>query len=144
MAIREYVCPNCDLHFEKLIPTQETPASLMECPRCGHMAQFQEIPSSVGISTTNFSERTIDVAIGADAERRWEDIHQRQAQRDRVRQESQQVGISMTGRSEFTPLTPEDHQRRGEALDILAQQGHKLKTDNDTDKRLLGLSDQKK
>jgi hypothetical protein len=43
----------------------------------------------------------IDVVIGRDAEARWSDIHRRQGDRDKVREEAGKSSLIMTGRNDF-------------------------------------------
>jgi hypothetical protein len=65
----------------------------------------------------------VDNFIGRDAERRWDDIHQRQATRDKVRQESGQVGLTMVGRNDFQPLSSEKKELRTSLNETIASSG---------------------
>lgn len=138
MAIREYKCKSCGLMMEEILPINSTPPASMTCKRCGEQAEFKSIPSSVGLLTENFSEQKVDVAIGKDAARRWQDISDRQAVRDRVREQSGQAGLSMVGRNEFAPLAEGEKVARTEATAAVLAEGYKHQPDTATDKKLVG------
>lgn len=138
MAIREYKCEGCGLLTEKIIATNLTPDPTIKCPRCSELAQFKAIPSSFGLLTDNFSQQKMDVAIGKDADRRWEDINTRQATRDRVRQQSGQMGLTMVGRNEFAPVPEATKALRTEAAAALSETGYKPGFDSDSDKKVVG------
>lgn len=123
MALREYKCTECGLLVEHLIPTSQTPPETKPCSRCGKPAVFLTTPSRIGIMTTNFSHQKIDVAIGADAARRWEDIKTRQEMRDHVRQTTGSMGLSMVGRNEFAPVTEDNRQTRTEVASAIEKSG---------------------
>lgn len=140
MAIREYKCPKCELKVEKILPISVTPWPTMPCPRvgCDGTAEFLTIPTSFNLGTENFSEKKVDVAIGKDANRRWEDLHNRQSLRDKVRQQSGQAGLSMVGRNEFVPLPETEKVARTEAAEAVTVEGFKHQPDTARDKKLLG------
>ena len=138
MAIREYKCPSCGLMMERILPISDTPPSIAKCKRCGTDAEFQAIPSSFGLLTENFSEQKVDIAIGKDANRRWQDLNDRQALRDKVRRDSGQAGLSMVGRNEFAPLPEAERVARTEGSEAVAAEGFKHQPDSSRDKKLLG------
>lgn len=137
MAIREYKCSSCVLMTEKLIPTEITPDPAIKCPRCGADATFITI-SRTALLTSNFQERTMDVEIGHDAATRWADINERQATRDKIRQQTGQVGLSMVGRNEFSPLPEKDKVIRTDVNEALTESGFKASGDTPTDQKIVG------
>lgn len=137
MAIREYKCPSCSLMTEKLIPTSDTPPPTTKCPRCGAEAEFKPI-SQTRLLTSNFQERTVDVEIGHDAATRWADISERQAKRDKVRQQTGQVGLSMVGRNDFAPLPESGKITRTGVNEALTESGFKAGGDTKTDQKIVG------
>ncbi len=140
MAIREYKCSSCGVMIEKIIPTVQTPQQIIPCSKCGADAEFQPIPSSVGLLTENFAEQKIDITIGKDANRRWQDISDRNALREKVRTQSGSVGLSMVGRNEFAPLPESEKKGRTEALEAVTREGFKHNPDTPTDKKILGTN----
>jgi hypothetical protein len=50
------------------------------------------------------SHKSIDVAIGKDAETRWERVHQRKAERDKIRKDSGEHALTATGRNDYQPV----------------------------------------
>jgi hypothetical protein len=50
------------------------------------------------------SNPSLDVVIGADAEKRWKSIHSRQEVRDKVRKAAGEKALKAVGRDEYKPL----------------------------------------
>lgn len=128
MAIREYKCNKCGVVTEVLLPTEKIPDPTAPCAKCGEGADYQPF-SRTGLLTDNFSHQKIDVAIGRDAARRWEDISQRQQQRDAVRTETGQIGLSMVGRNAFAPLAEEKKVTRTEVAQAIEKGGFKASSE---------------
>jgi len=137
MAIREYKCQDCNLITEKIINASQEIKESISCPKCKGNASYLEIPTSISLGVSSFSQAPLDNIIGKDSERRWENIHRRQEIRDKVRKESGSVGISMVGRDQFAPLTIEDKERRSELNEILPISGHKQTFDSSDDAKLI-------
>lgn len=138
MAIREYRCKECSLLTEMIIPASRTiPLSLI-CPKCKGEAIFLEIPTgfSLGTSSTS-SSASIDVIIGKDSERRWENIYRRQEIRDQVRKESGTMGLSMVGKDKFEPVQSDSQSLRVELNEILPISGYKTSFDSPDDAKLI-------
>lgn len=122
MPIFEYKC-SCGLRHEHLVLPPNQPPATHTCPRCKEAATKLAFPTSVALARSGMDNPPVDNFIGRDSERRWEDIHQRQATRDRVRQESGQVGLTMVGRNDFQPLTPEKKELRTSLNETIASSG---------------------
>ena len=137
MAIREYKCEVCNLITEKIIAASQEIKESIPCPRCKENAKFLEMPTSISLGRSTFSEAPIDTIIGKDADRRWEDIYKRQETRDKVRKESGSVGLSMVGRNEFAPISEEVKVTRTELNDILPASGFKQGFDSPEDSKLI-------
>ena len=101
-----FVCQDCKISQEVAMPMATASFKDRTCPYCGGVSKHK-ITGAPAISTQNMTHQTIDVTVGRHANALWDDIHRRQQDRDRVRVESQEVGLSMTGRNEFQPLTKE-------------------------------------
>lgn len=74
------------------------------CPMCGTVAkkQFQGFSIVHGKSMNKGS--SIDVAIGRNAEQRWNKIYDRKDARDKIRKDAGTQALKATGRDEYTPL----------------------------------------
>jgi len=56
------------------------------------------------VSTDNMSKQSFDVTVGKDAAQRWEKIKERQAVRDKVRQETGQKALIATSNESYRTL----------------------------------------
>jgi hypothetical protein len=72
----------------------------LPCPRCGEDS-FYAFLVAPGVLTASMDHKTIDVAIGKDAEVRWEKVIERKAQRDKIRRESGKTGLTAVGIGEY-------------------------------------------
>jgi putative FmdB family regulatory protein len=103
MPIYEYICDNCGLQFEMLKGISQSDES-EKCPECDAVAQ--KVPSAVNHSFAhtptgpvpqNTGVHAIDYnadrVIGADAERRWATIEERQKHKEGVLQDAAKQGI---------------------------------------------------
>ena len=97
MAIYVFKCGRCGATVEELMPMAAATFEDRACPvpGCGGACSHRlEGPPSLG--TEGMTNPSLDVAIGADAERRWKRIRERQAVRDRVRREAGAGALSAT------------------------------------------------
>ncbi len=98
--IYEFRCGDCGLVLEHICPIGEQP-SYKKCPKCGkHCKQTIFAPY---VATSGMSQAPLDVIIGRDAEKRWDNIHQRQEARNKVRRESGKQGLTKVGKDEYKP-----------------------------------------
>lgn len=119
MAIREYKC-SCKCVKEVIMPTQDVPPEFVECPKCGSPAPLVQF-SRTGLVTSNFQENTLDVAIGADSDKKWAMYAERQEERNKVRKETGSLGLTeMNGT--YVPI-PESRKAAREARLPLVSQG---------------------
>ena len=99
MPLYDYQCQACGVYHEVYALMNDRKDEI-ECPRCKGVAE-QVIIGAPGILTSNMSNKTQDVAIGTDADKRWQRIFDRKAERDKVRKESGKKGIRATPQGEF-------------------------------------------
>jgi putative FmdB family regulatory protein len=95
MPAYDYQCQECATYHEVVCSISNREDEI-ECPRCHGVAE-QVILSAPGVMTGSMGHQTQDVAIGRDAEKRWDGIHERKAMRDKVRKESGVDAITATG-----------------------------------------------
>jgi hypothetical protein len=75
---------------------------VIKCGKCGKDSGIEI--HAPAVLTGGMSNAPIDVVVGRDAEARWADIKRRQELRNKVRQDSGEQAVRMTGRNEFTPI----------------------------------------
>ena len=136
MAIREYKC-SCGVLTEKIIMGSKDIPEVIPCSKCGQDAEFMSMPSSVSLGRSTFSEAPLDVVIGKDAERKWENIHSQQEVRDKVRKETGSVGLTRT-KDGYVPISEETKVKRTELNEVLTKSGHKPEYDSSSDAKILG------
>jgi len=134
MARYDYSCEKCDIVKEHIQSMEAELPKTIECPSCGGDMEFVQHPVGLGVSSMDTAP--IDVVVGRDAEARWERVHERQAVRDKVREESGIVGLTATAENEYVPLSIEQKFRRTEGLETVKKQGFKPVYD-DKDKKLI-------
>ena len=106
MPTYDYKCDSCGVVQEFVQSIHKPLPESLPCPRCGEDS-FHVWLTAPGIMTGGMSHKTIDVAIGKDAEARWEKVNQRKAQRDKIRRESGKSGISAIGVNEYVATDKE-------------------------------------
>jgi hypothetical protein len=109
----EFECTDCKAIQEVVVPMSQAKFDDRPCPYCKGTAKYKL--GAPGLMTSSMTHQTVDVLVGKDAEARWSDIYRRQELREKVRKESNQTGISMTGRNEFKPLSKNKNTVRTEA-----------------------------
>lgn len=105
MAAYDYRCESdsCGV-VQELVQSIHAPLpESLPCPRCGGLSSHVFLVAP-GVMTGGMSQKTLDVAVGKDAEKRWERIHERQALRDKVRKESGEQALKATGLGRYEPL----------------------------------------
>lgn len=123
MPLFEYRCSSCGLTEERLILGTRPAPPTDTCTRCGASSQKLDYPTRVALARSGMDNAPVDNLIGRDAERRWDDIHRRQEIRDKVRVDSGEAGLSMTGRNEFTPVTVQQKELRTSLNETVAASG---------------------
>jgi putative FmdB family regulatory protein len=78
MPLYEYKCKSCGLKFEELMTGSED--TKVACRSCGGESERQMSRFSSSISGGGANE-SVDMAIGREAEARWQGIHERREKR---------------------------------------------------------------
>lgn len=104
MATYSYKCQDTECGFvtELVQPMKDPTPDVVKCGKCGKDSGIEV--TAAAILTGGMSNAPIDVVVGRDAEARWADIKRRQELRNKVRQNSGEHGVRMTGRNEFQPI----------------------------------------
>lgn len=122
MPIREFKCDSCQTLTEKICLTAEENAlTEIRCPRCGSKAALKEFPSRIAVSREGSPNAPVDIIIGADANRRWSDIKEKQAIRNKVRVDTNTPGLTKVGPTEYVPISDQQKLLRTEVLDSLVR-----------------------
>lgn len=101
MATYSYKC-DCGFVTELIQPMKDPTPDTVKCGKCGADSKIEIFAPAV--LTGGMSQAPIDVVIGRDAEARWADIRRRQDLRNKVRKDSGEQAVRMTGRNEFAPI----------------------------------------
>jgi putative FmdB family regulatory protein len=135
MARYDYSCEKCDIVKELVQSVDAVLPKTIKCPGCDGDMEFVQHPVALGVSSMDTTP--LDVAVGRDADARWERIHERQAVRDKVREESGITGLTATGTNEYVPLSIEKKFDRTDAMKTVQKDGFKPVYD-DKDKKIVG------
>jgi len=100
MPTYDYKCDSCGVVQEFVQSIHKPLPESLPCPRCGEDS-FHVFLIAPGVLTANMDHKTIDVAIGKDAEARWEKVNERKARRDKIRRESGKTGITAVAVGEY-------------------------------------------
>jgi putative FmdB family regulatory protein len=87
-----YYCVECQYEFEESFKKYEDVTSL--CPKCG--ASSDRKPSAPYVLRGGTTRENIDMQVGKESEKRWADIKERQAAKEKVRKESGQTAVGVT------------------------------------------------
>lgn len=100
----DFRCQKCECVQELVQSIKDPLPGKLKCKvkDCGGWAL--QIIYAPAVSLQGMTHEPFDIAIGRDAEVRWADIRRRQAIRNKVRQESGEQALVMTGRNEFAPI----------------------------------------
>lgn len=103
MPTYDYRCDTCGVVREFVQSIHKALPESLPCPKCG-CDSFHVFLVAPGVLTQGMDHKSIDVAIGRDAEARWGKITERKAERDKVRRESGERALKATGRNEYEPM----------------------------------------
>jgi putative FmdB family regulatory protein len=95
MATYDYQCQTCGAVHEHIQSVHKDLPETLPCPRCGKGSEHV-ILVAPGVATSGMQHMTQDVAIGKDADQRWSRIHEKKAERDKIRRESGKDGLTYT------------------------------------------------
>jgi len=95
MAIYDYQCQTCGVVQEHVQSVHKDLPEALPCPRCGKDSEHV-ILVAPGVATSGMQHMTQDVAIGKDADQRWTRIHDKKAERDKIREKSGKSGLEWT------------------------------------------------
>jgi putative FmdB family regulatory protein len=103
----DYKCEDCGVVQEYVKGFSDPLPESLTCPRCKGDNCFHVWLVAPGVLTGGMDHKTIDVQIGKDAEARWQAIHDRKAERDKVRAASGKQHVTAVmdpgGKDEWRP-----------------------------------------
>ncbi len=102
--IYDFRCQKCSCVRELIQSMKDPLPDKLPCIKPGCGGTCDRVIHVPMISQAGMSNEPFDVAVGRDAEVRWADIRRRQAIRNKVRKESGEQALVMTGRNEFAPI----------------------------------------
>lgn len=123
--IYEYLCTDveCGGITERIQRMVDPVPDSITCKYCPAKADIKV--SAPAVLTGGMVNTTVDVEIGRDAERRWKTIHEQQAERDKVRRSSGQVGLTASGLNEVRPISDAERTVRTQVTDAVQRDGFK-------------------
>lgn len=77
----EYKCEDCEKTKELIHSMNDVPE--VKCETCGTI--MYRVIGNFSFVVPGSTNRDIDCVVGADAERRWENIHKRKSEREKTR-----------------------------------------------------------
>lgn len=89
MPCYNYYCVECQFIFEESFKKPEDLTS--PCPKC--KADSDRMVSAPNVIRSNTSRENIDIKVGKESERRWADIKDRQALKEKIRKESGSTAV---------------------------------------------------
>jgi putative FmdB family regulatory protein len=92
MPTYDYQCQSCGVVQEHIQSIHKALPDTLKCPRCGKDSEHV-ILVAPGVATSGMQHMTQDVAIGKDADSRWNRILDKKASRDKIRSESGKAGL---------------------------------------------------
>jgi len=103
MPVYSFKCSNCTLTFEKILkPLVEE----VTCPSCNGFAIKLPPKNVLGkMGEVTSMPKDIDLAVGADSDKKWEEYEERKSIKDKVRKETNSDWISRDLDGEYAPLT---------------------------------------
>jgi putative FmdB family regulatory protein len=91
MPLYQYYCVECQLTFEESFKKPEDITS--PCPKCA--SESDRMISAPNVLKSNTSRESVDIKIGAESEKRWAGIRQRQAEKEKIRKESGTTAVEV-------------------------------------------------
>lgn len=143
MPCFEYFCDECDTEFEEILTISteiEEYFSWHPCPNCRERAERIRVAAvsfnfAGGVSGTSgvhgnsgvhdLDYPVLDKAVGRSSEKKWEVFRQKKAEQDRVRKQSGQVEISVSGNT-VAPTDASTIESRKKAMGLFKQAKSKL------------------
>jgi len=91
--------------LEEIMPMASATFEDRPCPiaSCEGKCVYR-MTGAPAVATANMSNPSFDVVVGADAEKRWKKIHERQENRDKIRLSSGERALKAVSVNDFQPL----------------------------------------
>jgi rubredoxin len=102
MATYDFKCgnPKCGIVQELVQSVHKDLPDSIPCPRCGKDAVFTYLKAP-GLMTGNMGHASFDVLVGQDSDKRWKEIHERQAKRNKIRRETGKMHLESNGDNDY-------------------------------------------
>ena len=97
--VYEFKCYDCDLVIQHVQSIKDELPDYKVCPKCGKHAGI--LISAPAVLTGGMSQASDDVRIGQEAAKRWDRIHARREERNKVREASGKRAVQGTISGEF-------------------------------------------
>lgn len=135
MPIREFICEDCELNFEKLVLGKDE--SNISCKGCGSKNIHRKL--SKFYAKLSDSNTTLDNRVGRMSEKRWEQVYEEKKVKEKVRETSSTKSLTKVyskgseGDVRFLPTSEKEIKNRQEIKPIVnkvQQEGKKVRDSN--------------
>jgi putative FmdB family regulatory protein len=104
MPVYSFKCPKCTLKFEKALKHDHS--GDVQCPSCSGVSNKLPPKNVAGrIGEVTSLNKEVDLKVGADADKRWEEYEERKSQKEKIRKETGSEWISRDLDGGYSPLT---------------------------------------
>jgi hypothetical protein len=124
--VYEYQCTaeDCGAITERVQRLNDPRPEEIDCKYCEDgVARFKI--SAPAVLTGSMTNQALDVAIGRDANARWQSINDRKNERDKVRVKTQQNGIVASNYDNYQPISNEQRELRTKVTRAVDRDGFK-------------------
>jgi len=138
-----FKCEKCSTRFERSLKLEQADKGAL-CPSCGNKTANKLPPSGVGFKMAESKKipKDIDLAVGKDAEKKWEEYDEKKRIKDKIRKETGSERLSVDFDGNYQPFSmsvdgkelsgQEGTKYRKEMLDTYL----KVKKDPETEKKI--------
>ena len=138
-----FKCEKCSTRFERSLKLEQADKGTL-CPSCGNKTANKLPPSGVGFKMAESKKipKDIDLAVGKDAEKKWEEYDEKKRIKDKIRKETGSERLSVDFDGNYQPFSmsvdgkelsgQEGTKYRKEMLDTYL----KVKKDPETEKKI--------
>lgn len=101
-----FKCDNCSTRFEKSLKLDQSGKGVL-CPICGNKTSNKLPPSGVGFKMAESKKipKDIDLAVGKDAEKRWEEYEEKKKLKEKIRKETGSERLSVDFDGNYQPFS---------------------------------------
>jgi putative FmdB family regulatory protein len=118
-----FKCDNCNTRFEKSLKIEQAEKGIA-CINCGTITTNKLPPSGVGFKMAESKKipKDIDLAVGKDAAKKWEEYEEKKRLKDKIRKESGSERLSVDFDGNYQPFS-----MQADGKEVSGQEGTKYR-----------------